>query len=170
VGFTTTGHTGEDVFLAVYDPTGKEPRGVIRSDDVNKYICRSMGWINKKGETTLKDSTEKYFCSHDKIFSNCNINLIKNDSLYKWNNQSMGFKVVGKRNKYDILYLGSGKEEGKIDDVILIVEKGDNRLEIPAYKSIYYFNSEKRSMNTISIYVDKNDKFYLPVYMSKFLK
>ncbi len=39
VGFTTTGHTGEDVFLAIFDKSNENPHGVVRSYDINKYLC-----------------------------------------------------------------------------------------------------------------------------------
>ncbi len=43
IGFTTGGHTGEDVVLSVYDPTGKRPTGVVENIEVARYIERSLG-------------------------------------------------------------------------------------------------------------------------------
>jgi alkaline phosphatase len=43
IGFTTGGHTGEDVVLSVYDPSGNRPTGVIENVEIAKYIERSLG-------------------------------------------------------------------------------------------------------------------------------
>jgi alkaline phosphatase len=43
IGFTTNGHTGEDVVLYVYDPTGKRPTGYIDNIAVAGYMASSMG-------------------------------------------------------------------------------------------------------------------------------
>lgn len=68
IGFTTTGHTGEDVFLGVYAPEGyPKPSGIIRGRDVNAYLCSCMGIAS------LNDSTAKYFSPHHKVFAGCSI-------------------------------------------------------------------------------------------------
>ncbi|MDP2791448.1 MAG: alkaline phosphatase [Rectinemataceae bacterium] len=43
IGFTTNGHTGEDVVLYAYDPSGNRPTGLIDNTDVAKYMAMSMG-------------------------------------------------------------------------------------------------------------------------------
>ncbi len=40
VGWTTTGHTGGDVSLAVYHPRGERPSGVVDNTEVNHYMQR----------------------------------------------------------------------------------------------------------------------------------
>jgi alkaline phosphatase len=62
IGFTTTGHTGEDVFLAMYHPGGDIMTGVVHNTQVNQYMQRMMG------VGSLRDSTEKYFCGHKTLF------------------------------------------------------------------------------------------------------
>jgi alkaline phosphatase len=54
IGFTTTGHTGEDVVLSVFDPTGNRPTGVMENTEIASYIARSMG-------LDLKATTDKIF-------------------------------------------------------------------------------------------------------------
>jgi len=44
VGWTTTGHTGGDVALAVYHPRGERPSGVIDNTEVNHYMQRLFGF------------------------------------------------------------------------------------------------------------------------------
>lgn len=42
IGWTTTGHTSEDVFLGVFSPNGQRPSGVIDNTDVFHYISNSL--------------------------------------------------------------------------------------------------------------------------------
>jgi len=42
IGWTTTGHTGEDVFLAVYAPDGKRPTGLVDNTEIGKYIANTL--------------------------------------------------------------------------------------------------------------------------------
>jgi alkaline phosphatase len=46
LGFTTTGHTGEDVFLAVYHPNNYRLSGVVQNSQVNDYMRDISGNIN----------------------------------------------------------------------------------------------------------------------------
>ena len=62
LGFTTTGHTGEDVFLGVYHPTGDILSGVRHNVEVNEYMQQLFGIEN------LAASTKKYFCGHHTLF------------------------------------------------------------------------------------------------------
>ncbi len=43
IGFTTKGHTAEDVFYAVYHPAGRTPHGLVTAPELNAYMCREMG-------------------------------------------------------------------------------------------------------------------------------
>jgi alkaline phosphatase len=44
IGWTTTGHTGEDVFLGIYAPRGIERlTGVVENTDISDYIVRVLG-------------------------------------------------------------------------------------------------------------------------------
>jgi alkaline phosphatase len=61
IGWTTGGHTGEDVVLYVYSPNGDRPTGVIDNTDVSKYIERILG-------VDLKAATEKLFVPAEKAF------------------------------------------------------------------------------------------------------
>lgn len=52
IGWTTNGHTGEDVFLGVYHPKGDRPTGVVDNTDVARYMEKVLG-LNLR-ETTAK--------------------------------------------------------------------------------------------------------------------
>jgi alkaline phosphatase len=43
IGFTTGGHTGEDVFLAVYHPDNNRPTGVVQNTAINRYLQDLLG-------------------------------------------------------------------------------------------------------------------------------
>ncbi|PDY10876.1 alkaline phosphatase, partial [Bacillus cereus] len=42
IGFTTGGHTGEDVFLYSYGP--QKPEGLIQNIDIAKTMAKAMGF------------------------------------------------------------------------------------------------------------------------------
>jgi alkaline phosphatase len=56
IGFTTTGHTGDDVFLAVYHPGNYRPTGLVLNEEINSYLCRILG------TPSLDSLTARYFC------------------------------------------------------------------------------------------------------------
>jgi alkaline phosphatase len=63
IGFTTYGHTGEDVFFAGYHPANDMPTGIIANTDVNHYLCRQLQIENK-----LPELTEMLFIPHTELF------------------------------------------------------------------------------------------------------
>lgn len=52
----------------------------------------------------------------------------------------------------------------------LIVEKGSKKLEIPAYSSLIYMNGREMKLNSVTVYIDKNDTFYIPQSLIKMIK
>lgn len=56
VGFTTSGHTGEDVMLAVYHPGNILPLGVVKNVELNEYMTLILG------VPSLDSLTEARFC------------------------------------------------------------------------------------------------------------
>ena len=65
---TTVGgdHTGEDVFLGVYNPRGQRPAGVISNVQLNEYMCRVLGL--RGGHDALVELTDELFAPQDKVF------------------------------------------------------------------------------------------------------
>ncbi|EJR18171.1 hypothetical protein II7_01307 [Bacillus cereus MSX-A12] len=59
IGFTTGGHTGEDVFLYSYGP--QKPVGLIQNTDVAKTIAKAMGF-------NLEEVTNKLFVESELAF------------------------------------------------------------------------------------------------------
>lgn len=69
-GFTTNGHTGEEVFLANYHPKGDNFNGVHFGFEVNDYLCSLFGITGK-----LPKMTEQYFAKHTTVFKDMSYKL-----------------------------------------------------------------------------------------------
>jgi alkaline phosphatase len=70
-GFTTNGHTGEEVFLASYHPKGDILQGVRFNVEVNDYLCSLFGL-----EHQLPGLTKNYFARHQDVFADCTCTLV----------------------------------------------------------------------------------------------
>jgi alkaline phosphatase len=127
-GFTTTGHTGEEVFLAVCAPDNRRPMGFITNIELNKY----MSDILEIG--SLKEHTANYFAKHTEVFKD-----------YKWtiNTDSQSFPVLE------------------------IQKDRKNKLTVKPYSNIVVFNGKEIRLNSVVVYVDKTNTFYLPQSLRK---
>lgn len=76
LGFTTYGHTGEDVFFAAYDPRNIAPTGLILNNEVNEYMQQSWN-------TNLDSLTNLYFAPHYEVFNGYNYNIDSTDKRNK---------------------------------------------------------------------------------------
>jgi len=72
-GFTTTGHTGEEVFLAAYHPKGHIPTGNLRNNEINSYLFKAAGL--KKPLQTL---TSEIYARHTDVFKGMSMTINKN--------------------------------------------------------------------------------------------
>lgn len=71
-GFTTGGHTGEEVFLAAYHPDGDLPIGMNTNMEINKYLFDVVGL-----QTSLEDMTSEIFAKHTDVFKGLNYSIDK---------------------------------------------------------------------------------------------
>ena len=69
-GFTTYGHTGEDVFLAIYHPKGEELKGYSTNIQLHQYICQQMGL-----ENALPKLTEEIYADHHQVFKDYEVQI-----------------------------------------------------------------------------------------------
>ncbi|MDR2423377.1 MAG: alkaline phosphatase [Prevotellaceae bacterium] len=121
-GFTTGGHTGEEVFLAVCAPEKNRLSGMVTNVELNHYLKSILAVED------LEKYTADYFAKHTEVFKN-----------YKW-------KIV--------------KDDKKIT---LEVEKDKNtKLVVKPNSNIVLLNDKEIRLNSVVVYVDKNDTFYLP--------
>ncbi|MDR1631905.1 MAG: alkaline phosphatase [Dysgonamonadaceae bacterium] len=129
-GFTTTGHTGEEVFLAVYDPRpNKRLTGFHTNVELNHYMRNAMGL-----EKQFESLTGEYFAKHTDVFKNYTCTI---DSLDT--------------------------------NPILTVKNNETTLEVRPNTNIAKLNGTDLKLNSVVIYVDKNNTFYLPQSLKKAL-
>lgn len=69
-GFTTGGHTGEEVVLASYHPQGDLLGGHVTNRDVNQYLQKAAGL-----ETSLQELSDRIFVKHDQVFAGMNFTI-----------------------------------------------------------------------------------------------
>lgn len=135
-GFTTGGHTGEEVFLAAYHPQGTLPLGMLTNVELNGYLCAVMGFSGK-----LDELTALHFAKHTDVFD--------------------GYQ-------YEIK---PSKEEGGLPE--LIVKHKKKQLTISPFTNIVKAGKkagEEIRLNSVIVYVDKNNTFYLPQTLVDYLK
>ena len=90
-GFTTGGHTGEEVFLAVYHPQGNVPVGNRRNKEVNEYLFRAAGL-----KTPLAELTANIFAKHTDVFAGMKC------SIENTQDKSVKLVVKNKKNTLEI--------------------------------------------------------------------
>jgi alkaline phosphatase len=129
-GFTSGGHTGEEVFLAAYHPKGTVPVGLNTNMQINAYLFDALGL-----KTSLPEQTKKVFAKHTEVF------------------KGLEYKI-DKSGKFPVLK----------------VKKGETILEVPAFKSVAYLNNQTFDLGSVTVYIDKNDTFYLPEWLAGKLK
>ena len=122
-GFTTGGHTGEEVLLAAYHPQGDVPKGHLTNTQVNRYLQQVSGL-----SISLRDLSDRIFVKHVDVFSGMNYSIDKTNP----------------------------------DFPVLVVKKGKDTLEIPAFTSVAKKNGKPFDIGSVVVYIDKNDTFYLP--------
>ncbi|MDH6307937.1 alkaline phosphatase [Dysgonomonas sp. PFB1-18] len=121
-GFTTGGHTGEEVFLAAYHPNGDVPMGMNTNIEINQYLHDVAGL-----KMSLQDMTKEIFAKHTDVFKGMEYTIDKST-----------------------------------DFPVLKVKKGNKTLAIPAFKSVAYLNDQPITLRSVTVYIDKNDTFYIP--------
>ncbi|MDR2496715.1 MAG: alkaline phosphatase [Tannerellaceae bacterium] len=93
IGFTTGGHTGEEVFLAAWHPQGHVPSGVNTNVEINAYLCALLGLSHKD----LDALTEKYYAPDSTLFDKN-----KYDRAIITENSETFLKVTNRSNKREI--------------------------------------------------------------------
>lgn len=130
-GFTTGGHTGEEVLLAAYHPDGDVPMGHLKNTEINDYLFKVSGL-----ETPLPELTQRIFAKHYDVF------------------EGMEYTI----------------EDKDADIPVLIVENKSQTLRIPAFSSVATLNGNSFDIGSVTVYIDKNDTFYLPKHLAEKLK
>jgi alkaline phosphatase len=130
-GFTTGGHTGEEVFLAVYAPENSfRPTGFTTNIEINKYLTDILEIGN------LKEHTADYFAKHTDVFKN-----------RQW-------KIIENKN-FPVLEVESATKK--------------NKLTITPYTNTVSLDGREIKLNSVVVYVDKTNTFYLPKSLNELL-
>ena len=130
-GFTTGGHTGEEVLLAAYHPDGDVPMGHLKNTDINDYLFKVSGL-----KIPLPEMTQRIFAKHHQVFAGL---------------------------QYTI-------EDKDADIPVLVVRNKKNTLRVPAFSSVASLNGKTFDLGSVTVYIDKNDTFYLPVNLANKIK
>lgn len=69
-GFTTGGHTGEEVFLASYHPKGTNLRGNVRNNKVHEYLYTVSGL-----KKPLNQLTSEIYAKHTAVFAGMTVSI-----------------------------------------------------------------------------------------------
>ena len=75
-GFASGTHTAEEVFLAVYHPSGIRPTGFVTNMQINDYLCKAMGL-----KTSLPELNRKIFVNHKQALGDLKYEITENDDF-----------------------------------------------------------------------------------------
>ncbi len=77
-GFTSGGHTGEEVFLAVYHPQGDVLKGNVRNTAVHDYLYKVSGL-----QKPMKQLTSEIFAKHTDVFEGYKYKIVTDKDYTK---------------------------------------------------------------------------------------
>jgi alkaline phosphatase len=117
-GFTSGGHTGEEVFLAAYHPQGDIPVGMNTNIEVNHYLSDVLGL-----QTKLPDLTKQIFARHTDVFQGFQISIDKSDPNFPVLSVKNGKKTLKVTAFQSVAVLG--KEKFDLGSVAVYVEAND---------------------------------------------
>lgn len=123
-GFTTGGHTGEEVFLAAYHPNGDVPMGMNTNIEINHYLSDAVG-LEKK----LPELTKEIFAKHTDVFKNMRCLIDKTNPNFPILIVKKGGNVLEIPSFKSIVYLN--KKVIDLGSVTVYVDK-TNTFYLPA--------------------------------------
>ena len=139
-GFTTGGHTGEEVFLAAYHPQGSLPIGMNTNIEINEYLCNLFSLTHDN----LEALTAENFVPHTQVFEGYDCQIIPAAD----EKGSPSLVVKNKKNK---------KKQLSIAPFTNVVKVGKKA-------------QEEVRLHSVVVYVDKNNTFYVPKRLADLLK
>lgn len=134
-GWTTGGHTGEDVFLAVYNPRDQRPLGYTTNTELAAYIQSLWGMEGK-----IDALTDQIFAPHKTVFRGYECSVQKSEE----------------KNVWPVLTV-TNPANGKV-------------LTVHAFSNVVETSGQTILLPSVVTYVDRNDMFYLPADLTKYLR
>ncbi|MFA6701432.1 MAG: alkaline phosphatase [Dysgonamonadaceae bacterium] len=123
-GYTTGGHTGEELILSSYHPQGDVLKGHVRNVDVNQYLL-DVGGLQKP----LQQISDELFAKHSDVF---------NGMKYSIDKQNPDFPVLtvkkGRKTLEVTAFSSVAKLNGKpfnLGSVVVFIDK-NNTFYLPA--------------------------------------
>lgn len=117
-GFTTGGHTGEEVLISSYHPQGDTPKGHMTNIQVNEYLQKVTGL-----DSSLQDLSDRIFAKHTNVFEGMKLSI---------DNSNPKFPILKIKNGKKTLELNAfssiGKLNGKafdIGSVVVYIDKNE---------------------------------------------
>ena len=125
LGFSTSGHSGEDVFLGCYNPNGAEqlPIGMNTNVEINQYLCALCGMYNK-----LDEFSDNIYAHSDKVFNGYKVTIDKTNKKFPVLNveNSENGKSFSIKAHTNVLYIKDGKNTiVDLPSVVIYVDKTD---------------------------------------------
>lgn len=117
-GFTTGGHTGEEVFLAAYHPHGDLPTGMNTNIEINHYLSDAMGL-----EKRLPELTSEIFARHTDVFDGLKWTIDRTDEVFPLLEVKKGRKTLRIPAHKSVGYLN--KKAFDIGSVAVYMDKTD---------------------------------------------
>jgi len=117
-GFTTGGHTGEEVLIAAYHPQGDVPRGNIRNTELNRYLQDVCGLDN-----SLQELSDRIFVKHTEVFHGMKYSINRDDADFPVLNV-----IIGKTSLEIPAFSSVARKNGKpfdIGSVVVYIDKND---------------------------------------------
>ena len=139
VAYTTRGHTGESVFLSVYHPQNKVPRGMQDAKNIADYLASQLGV--KGGVQGLRAWTEKKYAPHTEVLVGWECSWEESEPAHQVLRAQKGDKELvlyaqtnkgrygGKEFEIDSLFIYEQKTQKWYlpQDILLFCEKNQNR-------------------------------------------
>ncbi|NLJ01031.1 MAG: alkaline phosphatase [Bacteroidales bacterium] len=126
-GFTTGGHTGEEVLLASYHPEGDVLKGNVKSRELNRYLQQVSGL-----SSSLEELTDRIFVKHDEAFRGLNYTIDESDPDFPV------LRVTKGKNRLEVKAFSSvATKNGKpfdIGSVVVYIDK-NGTFYLPAHLS-----------------------------------
>jgi len=116
-GFTTGGHTGEEVLLAAYHPAGTIPAGLVTNVELNHYLAAMMGLSGQ-----LDSLTASCFVPHTEVFKGFEYEVIP--AVEKDGNPTLTVKNKTRQLTVQPFTnrVKTGNEEIKLSSVVVYVD------------------------------------------------
>lgn len=121
IGFTTGGHTGEDVFLYSYGPS--KPTGLVDNTDIAHTMAKAMGFdLNKLS---------------NEIFINAKQSFEEAGYTTKIDTTDAANPVFIAENKNKIVTIPENK------NIVIVENKNNNKVETLEFKTVAVFNDQQ---------------------------